>query len=435
MIRFHSSLSSGSFCDGLSRRDFLMIGSAGVAGLTLPNLLRAEAAAGARATGKSVINIFLSGGPTHMDTFDLKPEAPKEFRGEFSPIATKSSGMDICELMPRLASHGDKFSLIRSIVGLSNEHAPTQSDSGWSQKELKDMGGHPGLGAVMSKLIGPACQTPNGTAPTSIDLTGWTKPGFLGQVHSAYRPDSIGRQNLMLNSRVTEERFGERNHLLEGFDRMRSTIDRQGMMEAIDSFSERAVGIITSGDVATALDVNKESDSVKERYNIKRDRDGQNFLLARRLIDVGVRNVAFAIGGWDTHGKNFDAMRKKLPSLDNGLACLMEDLENSGRLDDTIIMLSGEFGRTPRINRNAGRDHWPQAGFFFLGGGGFRHGQVIGSTNRLGERAEDRPVHLQEVFTTIYHQLGINPDLVTLQDPNGRPQFLTNHRDVIHELI
>lgn len=434
MIRFTSS-AAGRFCDGVTRRGFLMIGSAGIAGLSLPNLLRAEAAAGAKATGKSVINIYLAGGPTHMDTFDLKPNAPREFRGEFSPIATKAHGMDICELMPRLASHGDKFSLIRSIVGLNNEHAPTQSDSGWQERELRDLGGHPGLGAVMSKVFGPATSTPTGTAPTAVDLTGWTKPGFLGQVHSAYRPDGVGRQNLALHSRMTEERFQERNQLLADFNRMRSNIDRQGMMDAIDSFSQRAVGIITSGEVAAALDISKESPETLQRYNTKKDNGAQNFLLARRLIEVGVRNVSFSIGGWDTHGQNFNAMRKLLPNLDNSLACLFEDLENSGRLNDTIIMMSGEFGRTPRINSGAGRDHWPQAGFFFLGGGGFKNGQVIGSTNRLGERAEDRPVHLQEVFTTVYHQLGINPDTVVLQDQNGRPQFLANHRSVIRELV
>lgn len=423
------------FCDQISRRDFFSIGATGIAGLSLPNLLRAEAVAGLQATGKSIINIYLAGGPTHMDTFDLKPKAPKEFRGEFAPIATKAGGVEICELFPHLASHGDKIAIVRSLVDLKNEHAATQSDSGWSTRDLQAQGGRPGLGPVMSKLFGPAVTTPAGTAPTAMDLTGWTRPGFLGQTHSAYRPDGTGRANLQRNTRIKPDRFQDRSQLLGEFDRFRRQTDASGMMDAMDSFSQRAFGLITSGQVARALDLNEETAETTERYGAKKDRDAQNFLLARRLIETGVRNVAFSIGGWDTHGKNFDAMRKKLPVMDVALSAMIDDLHHSGRLAETIIMMSGEFGRTPRINPNAGRDHWPGAGFFFLAGGGLKTGQVIGSTNRLGERPEDRPVHLQEVFATIYHQLGIDVGGTTLQDPNGRPQFLADHRQVIQELV
>lgn len=300
---------------------------------------------------------------------------------------------------------------------------------------MKDQGGRPGLGPVMSKLIGPAVMTNSGAAPTAMDLTGWTRPGFLGQTHSAYRPDNTGRANLRLNKRIQETRFADRSQLLSEFDRFRRQADATGMMDAMDSFSERAFGLISSGQVADALDLKTESDETIARYGAKKDRNNQNFLLARRLIETGVRNVAFSIGGWDTHGKNFDAMRKRLPPLDVGLSALISDLHDRGRLDDTIIMMSGEFGRTPRINRNAGRDHWPSAGFFFLAGGGFRTGQIVGATNRLGERPEERPVRLHEVFATIYHQLGIDVEQTTLQDPNGRPQYLVNHRQPIHELV
>ncbi|MBT5019307.1 DUF1501 domain-containing protein [Planctomicrobium sp.] len=423
------------FCDNINRRDFFTIGATGIAGLSLPNLLRAEALAGAKATGKSIINIYLAGGPTHLDTFDLKPKAPKEFRGEFSPIATKASGVEICELFPNLASHGDKIAIVRSLVDLKNEHSATQSDSGWSTRAMKEQGGRPGLGAVMSKLYGPAVTTADGTAPMAMDLTGWTRPGFLGQTHSAYRPDGTGKANLKLNTRIKEDRFQERSELLGQFDRYRRQADASGMMDAMDSFSQRAFGLITSGQVAKAIDLNEEAEETVDRYGAKKDRDAKNFLMARRLIDTGVRNVAFSIGGWDTHGKNFDAMRKKLPVMDVAMSAMIEDLHNSGRLEDTIIMMSGEFGRTPRINKNAGRDHWPSAGFFFLCGGGLNTGQVIGSTNRLGERPEDRPVHLQEVFATVYRQLGIDCQQPLLQDNNGRPQFLVDHRQVIEELV
>ncbi len=423
------------YCDHINRRDFFTIGATGIAGLTLPNLLRAEAVAGLQATGKSIINIYLGGGPTHMDTFDLKPKAPSEFRGEFSPIATKASGVEICELFPKLASHGDKIAIVRSLVDLKNEHAATQSDSGWSVRDMKAQGGRPGLGPVMSKLFGPAVTTAAGTAPTALDISGWTRPGFLGQTHSAYKPDRVGVANLRMNRTIKEDRFENRTKLLSQFDRYRRNADASGMMDAMDSFSQRAFGMITSGHVAKAIDWRQESDETIERYGAKKNRDAQNFLLSRRLIEAGVRNVAFMIGGWDTHSKNFDAMRKKLPVMDVAMAALIEDLHNAGRLDDTIIMMSGEFGRTPRVNKNAGRDHWPNAGFFFLAGGGLNTGQVIGATNRLGERPEDRPVHVQQVFATIYHQLGLDVRLPLLKDPNGRPQYLVDHREPIRELI
>jgi hypothetical protein len=189
---------------------------------------------------------------------------------------------------------------------------------------------------------------------------------------------------------------------------------------------------VTSGKLAKALDVREEDPRVVARYG---GRNNERFLVARRLVDAGVRCVAFNWGGWDTHGQNFNSMRKQLPALSIALTALLEDLDAHGRLDDTIVMMSGEFGRTPRINANAGRDHWPRAAFFFVGGGGFRHGQVIGATNSRGEYPKDRPVHLQHIFTTIYRQLGIDPETTQLVDPNGRPQYLLDNRQVIGELV
>lgn len=422
------------FCDGVARRDFLRIGALALGGMTLPDLLRAEARAGQTATGRSVINIYLSGGPTHLDTFDLKPRAAKEFRGEFSPIATKVAGMEICELLPRLASHGDKLAIVRSLTGVRDEHNPSQSDSGWSMNELKNQGGRPGLGAVMSKVLGPASETAAGTAPTAVDLTGWTKPGFLGQVYGAYRPDGAMR-NLRLSGQMSEARFTDRQELLGSLDTLRRDVDRTGAIEAMDSFSQRAVSIITSGRVAQALDLKNEPAETLDRYGAKKNKDNERFILARRLIEAGVRNVSFSWGGWDTHSQNFQAMRRQLPPLDLALGALIDDLERAGRLNETLILMSGEFGRTPRINGGAGRDHWPQASFFVLAGGGLKTGQVIGATSRNGERAVERPVHLQQVFATVYHQLGIDPDTTQLIDPNGRPQYLVDQRQVIPELV
>lgn len=423
------------YCDGVSRRHFLQIGALAVGGLTLSGLLRAEEQAGAKATGKSIINIYLGGGPTHLDTFDLKPDAPKEYRGEFLPIATNVSGVEICELMPELAQVADRFTIVRSIRNMANEHSPRQSDSGWSENSVKSLGGRPSIGSVMSKLWGPAQPTTYGTAPTFVDLSGWTKPGFLGQTHAAYRPDGTGRSNLQLNASLTVERLDDRRTLLGGLDRIRRDVDSSGMMSAIDSFTDRAVGIVTSGGLAKALDYKQEDQKTRDRYGIGLRRSTESFLVSRRLVEAGVRCVSFSWGGWDTHGQNFMTMRNQLPSLSKALSALITDLQERGRLEDTIIMMSGEFGRTPRINSGAGRDHWPQAAFFFIAGGGMRHGQVIGSTNPRGEVPKDRPLSLQNVFQTVYHQLGINTDAVSLTDPNGRPQFLLDDRQVIRELV
>ena len=423
------------FCDRFARRDFFRIGGLAIGGLTLPGLLRAENASGGRATGKSIINIYLAGGPTHLDTFDLKPTAPREFRGEFMPISTNVPGMEICELMPRLAQIGDQFSVIRSISGLREEHAPQQSDSGWSEQSLRNMGGRPGIGSVMSKLWGPSQTTASGTAPTFVDLTGWTKTGFTGQINAGFRPDGEGRQNLTLNQQVSLRRLDDRKSLLGGLDRMQRNADQSGMLTAIDSYTDRAVGIVTSGELARAMDLRQEDPRQLQRYGAQNGSENQRFVLARRLIQSGVRCVSFSWGGWDTHGDNFNAMRRQLPPLDQGLAALIDDLAAHGLLESTIIMMSGEFGRTPRVNGGAGRDHWARTSFFFLAGGGLRHGQMIGTTSRNGEEPIERPVHIQNVFHTVYHQLGIDSNVVTLTDPNGRPQYLVEDRQLITELL
>jgi hypothetical protein len=323
--------------------------------------------------------------------------------------------------------------VVRSISGLRDEHDPSQSDSGWSEQSLRTLGGRPGVGAVISKVCGAV----QGAAPTFVSLNGFGKPGFLGSIHGPYRPDGEGRSNLRLQGNISLERLGDRTRLLEGFGALRREADHRGMMTAMDAFNQRAFSVITSSTMIDALNIDKEDPRVVERYGVRRGGfyDGNSmFLLSRRLIEAGVRCVSFSWGSWDTHGDNFNHLRRQLPALDVGLATLLEDLEARRMLDDTIVLMSGEFGRTPRINGGAGRDHWPQANFFFIAGGGFKHGQAIGSTNRLGEVPKDRPVHIQQVFATVYHQLGIDVD-TKLIDPNGRPQYLVEERELIHELI
>ncbi|MCA9115193.1 MAG: DUF1501 domain-containing protein [Planctomycetaceae bacterium] len=429
-------------CDHVSRRSFMQIGALGFGGMMLPDLLRAEAASAAQASGKSVINIMLFGGPPHMDTFDLKPEAPAEFRGEFNPIQTAVPGMEICELMPRLSSLAEKFTVIRSITGMNNEHTNRQADSGWPGRSLASIGGRPGIGAVLSKVWGTSQTTRNGTAPTFVELERAAaqerqraSAGFLGATCDAYRPDGPGLSNLTLNNDISIDRLNARQSLLGNLDRIRRDVDASGMMDAMDSFTQRAVGLITSGQLAQAIDLKNEDPKTVSRYGADRGGHSVKYLRARRLIEAGVRCVTFNTTGWDTHSDNFKRCRALVTPMDQSLSALIEDLDVRGMLDDTIIMMSGEFGRTPRINATAGRDHWPRASFFFLAGGGMNHGQVIGSTNRLGEVAIDRPVHLQHVFTTIYRQLGIDPDATTLVDPNGRPQYLTELREIVQELV
>jgi hypothetical protein len=423
------------FCDGLTRRNFLRIGGlAGGAltlgGATLADVLRAETAQPA-ANKKSIINIFLGGGPSHIDMFDLKPAAPAEIRGEFQATSTNVPGIEICSLMPQLAKIADKYAIIRSLTGFRDEHTSWQTETGYSENDLRNIGGHPSLGAVVAKVQGAT----NGAVPSFIDLSGHTHHGFLGPTYSAFRPDGPGRANLTLNG-VTLDRLSGRAQLLSQLDRARRDMDNSHTMEAIDSFNQRAIGVITSSKLAGALRTEKEDPKVKERYGLERNGgENQRFLLARRLIEMGARVVSFSWGGWDTHGDNFKSLRRMLPRLDIGLSALIQDLDERGMLADTAVVMWGEFGRTPRINTTAGRDHWARASAALVAGGGMKTGQAIGATNRYAEAPQERPVHLHEVFATFYHLLGIDPKSTTLQDPNGRPQYLVNHPQPIKELV
>ncbi|HLJ10134.1 MAG TPA: DUF1501 domain-containing protein [Planctomycetaceae bacterium] len=428
--------SRARYCDGISRRNFLQIGAVGLGGLTLADLLRADEAQKQNASysKKSIINIYLAGGPSHMDTFDLKPEAPKEFRGEFKPIDTQVSGIQICEHLPKLASMMGKLAIIRSLTGLHEEHSPHQTETGWSDQSLRTSGGRPSLGAVVAKLQGAN----NGAAPTFVDLTGHTRHGFLGSVFGAFRPDGEGRANLSLAGSVTVGRLDDRQHLLTGLDRLKRNADASGSMKAMDSFAQRAVSVITSGEIAKALDLSQEDPRLRSRYlggGKASHHDNDRFLIARRLIGAGVRCVSLAWGGWDTHGNNFGHLKMQLPPMDQGVGTLIEDLDAHGLLNDTIVIVWGEFGRTPRVNAGAGRDHWPRAMSVLVSGGGLQMGQVIGQTNRLGEQPHDRPVHLQEIFSTLYQHMGIDPRYTTLVDYNGRPQYLVDHNTTVRELL
>jgi hypothetical protein len=440
---------SSGFCDGLSRRSFLRIGALGVGAgaLTLADLMRAEAAAGSGSSHKAVIHIFLGGGPPHQDMWDIKVDAPAEIRGEFSPIHTKVPGIDICEVFPRIASIMDKCVVIRSVVGANGNHYAFQCNTGWMEPSLVALGGRPSVGSAVARLLGPVDRS----VPPFVGLAANTQhrpwsdagtPGFLGAPYAPFKPDGPGMENMKLNG-VSLDRLQDRRVLLGSFDRLRRDIDSTGVMEGIDAFGQRALDVLSSSKLLDALDLSKEDPQVRERYGdgkpYKYQYDGaptvnDQLLMARRLVEAGARVVTLSYGRWDSHGQNFDLVRDHGSKLDQGFTALVEDLDARGMLNNVTVIAWGEFGRTPRVNNQAGRDHWPQVSCALLAGGGMRGGQCIGSTNRLGEHAQDRPVHFQEVVATLYHNLGIDTASTTIVDPTGRPQYLVE-QPPMRELI
>ena len=411
------------YCDGVARRSFLKIGAFAFGGLTLADLFRMEARAGIGSSTKSLIHIHLSGGPSHQDIFNLKPLAPREYRGEFNPIPTNVAGIEICEHLPLLAKMADKFAIVRSLVGMLDSHSNFHTLTGYSERDLANVGGRPSIGSVLAKLLGPS----GSGAPAYVSYNGGS-PGYLGPVYKPYQPS--GRE-LRLNGSLSPERLQGRTELLSSLDQFRRDTDASGQMEALDSFTRRAVEVVTSGKVADAIDLAKEDPKISERYG----RDGQPFLTARRLVEAGVRVVTFNWGGWDTHSNNFKTLAQQLPKLDKAMSALLQDLHDRGLAEDVSVVMWGEFGRTPRVNNGAGRDHWSRLAMAFLAGGGMRTGQVIGASSRYAEEAKDRPVHLQEVLATLYHNFGIDVQKPQLVDPNGRPQYLVDHRTPIQELV
>ncbi len=419
------------YCDGVQRRSILKIGALGLGALTLADLFRMDALAGQPNSNKALINIFLTGGPSHTDMFDLKPDAPSEYRGEFSPIRTNVPGMDICELMPNLAHHADKFAIIRSVVGTYGDHSNYHTESGYGMKELQAVGGHPSIGSVVAKLQGSS-----GEAPPFVSLQGELPFGFLGPTYKCYTPDGSAKQDMSL-SRISADRLRDRAALLHSMDTIRRDIDKSGQMAAMDSYTQKAVDVVISGRMADAMDISKEPEETRRRYlGAAGAHRGANehILLARRLVEAGVRCVSLNWGGWDTHENNFKTLRAQVPALDLGVAALLQDLHDRGMEKDVTVIVWGEFGRNPRITNKAGRDHWTQVMQAVVAGGGMKTGQVIGSTDRYGSEAKDRPVHLREIFATLYHNLGIDAKNTTIVDPAGRPQYLVDDREPIKEL-
>ncbi len=454
-----------SFCDGVTRRGFLRIGSlglgaAGMGGFCLADVLRAEANAGHPATNKSVVMIYLPGGPTQHETFDPKPNAPAEIRGSFRPTSTCVPGIQYCETLPKLAQIADKFSVVRTLVGFKNRHESFQCYTGrpgGGGQDNEPAGGWPTLGSVVSRVLGPnaAGEIPYVDAAPKmsyapynnrgIHLTGkpsW--PGFTGWPHIPFTLEGEVKSDLVLNG-IDLYRLGDRKSLLESFSRMQ----RQVVAGGYDAFQQQAFGMLTQSRLAEAIDLSKEPAKVRQRYGESQStfpgfggapQSPQHLLLTRRLLEAGVRCVTVAFGAWDWHANREGSIeylsRKYLPLFDHTIATFLQDLDERGMLDDVTVVIWGEFGRTPRINAKGGRDHWPGTQSVLLAGGGVQGGRVVGATDRIGGVPDSRPVHVQEVFSTLYHNLGIDTRNVKIPDLNGRPWFLVDqNRRPIRELL
>ncbi len=434
-------------CDGLSRRDFLRIGALGMGGLALPDLLRAEEQAGVGRSRKAVIMIYMVGAPPHQDLYDLKMDAPLEYRGPYKPISTNVPGIQISEHMPRCAKIMDKLVPIRSVYGSPN--GAHDSFICYTGRTVNNQppGGWPSMGSVLSRLRGPVSKSVPpflGLAPNAGHPPYGSPghPGYLGAAHSAFRTSGPGRDDLTLSG-VNLDRLDDRRSLQAGFDNFRREMDRSGLADGADEFTGRAFDVLTSSQLAEALNLDNEDPKVRERYGKGDTRnygDGaprnlEHFLLARRLVEAGARCVTLNYGRWDFHSKNHSELLTHLPWFDQALSALVEDLHERGMADDVSVVAWGEFGRTPLINKDAGRDHWPRVGCGLLAGGGMRTGQVIGATDRLGGEIADRPVHFGEVFATLYQRLGIAANEVTIPDLSGRPQYLVDGWKPMPELI
>jgi hypothetical protein len=455
---------TGTLCDGLSRRDWLIVGGLGLAGLSLPGLLRAEdrrrrgGLSAHSGTAKSCIMIFLAGGPSHHDMWDMKPAAPPEIRGEFKPIPTTVPGIQLCEHLPRLAGQARHIALIRSAHHrVSNAHAAavytalTGEDRGDATIAVTTSPrDNPAIGSVLTYLRPPQkAIVPFVSLPfiTAEGAGGPPQPGIYGgwlgrkfdplQILKDPNAPDFGVPEMRLLAEVSPERLGGRHGLLADLNRQ---LDEAagGEGRVLDEYQQRAFTLLSSDDCRRAFDIGSEDPRLRDAYG--RNIYGQSTLLARRLVEAGTRMVCVkwapdANATWDTHGGNFTKLKNELlPQLDMALATLLEDLRLRGRLDETLVVCMGEFGRTPKVNASAGRDHWPYCYSLLLAGGGVKGGFVFGQSDRIGATPAEQPVTPQDIVATIYALLGIPPDL-ELPDQLGRPLRLLPDARVLQDLL
>ena len=454
---------SQSYCDGLSRRSFVQLGLAGMGSLGLADLLRARAAtaattaAGTAAKDTSVILIWLDGGPSHIDLYDLKPEAPAEYRGIWSPIATNVPGMEISEMFPRQAKCADKFSLLRSLHHDNGDHftgGHFMLTGYGGVSGANNAGKAPFIGALATKVTGS--RQPGIPAQVAVPYASsiGLRPGYfgghyLGNEHNPFETDGdpntpgFGVQNLKLPNGLTVDRLQDRRGLLEHFDRLRRDLDASRSFDALDRFQAAAYELVAGSKAATVFDLTREDDKVRDRYG--RTTWGQSTLLARRLVEAGCTFVTVHCGGWDHHWDLQSGMERYLPNVDQLVSALFEDLHARSILDKVLVLVCGEFGRTPKMNNGGnggpagskgtpGRDHWGNALCCLIGGGGVRGGRIVGSTDPHGEVPKDRPLTPGDLHATIFHVLGVDPQTVNI-DRSGRPITAVPDGKVIRELF
>ncbi len=422
-------LGPNRLCRGnLSRRDVLRVGALACGGATLADVLRSRAQAG-ESRSKSVIMIWLRGGMSHIDSYDMKPLAPAEFRGEFTPIATNVPGIELCEYLPLQAQIMDKLAIIRGIKSNDlGDHTPHYILTG-----SPDRGKRPAFGSVVSHLRPRTDGLPPYASlmyepPGLYDNEG---PVYLGHAHRPFVSKGDGLANMSLAKGISLERLGDRRELLSRFDTLRKESDTAGVFDATDAFTQRAMEMVTSPKARDAFDLKRESPETIARYG----KYCEHFLMARRLVEAGVNVVTLKVGDWDTHEHNFRDMRDQLPQLDRGFHALVTDLHERGMQRDVAVVLWGEFGRGPRIDRQRfnGRDHWPEAGAAVVAGGGFHVGQAIGETDAQAARSKGRPYTPGNVMVNLYQHLGIDP-ATTLLDHSRQPIALLDDREPVREL-
>jgi Protein of unknown function (DUF1501) len=445
-----------SLCDGLSRRSFLRAGTMGMAGLSLADLLRLRApgAPSSSASGKSVIMIVLPGGPSHVDLYDMKPEASAEVRGPFRPISTSVPGVNWSELMPLQARIADKLAILRGLKTHTKEHHYHEVVTGFPPR-LNGVqalpSDRPSFGSVVSRLRGPGPENlPAYVSLRSAASFGTLKdvegPAFLGAGHAPFIPEGKGIANLSPAAGLTPKRLDGRRGLLRAVDHFREGVEASGSLDGMDEFNRRAFEMLASSSVRDAFDVSREPEAVRSKYGPKGKYtyygtkfpwDPDVFLQARRLAERGVPVVTLSVGSWDHHSPKdgiFSDLRTMVPLLDHAIYGLVTDLHDRGLDKDVAVIVWGEMGRTPRINKTSGRDHWPDAGCAVIAGGGFRTGQMIGATDRVGAHATGPAYTPQNVLATLYHHLGIDPSR-TLDDRTGRPLALLDDCGKVEPLL
>jgi len=439
-------------CDGQSRRDFLRVGSLGLAGLSLADVLRAKAA-GATTSGraKSVILYWLDGGPSHIETYDPKPHAPAEFRGPFSAISTAAPGIQLCEQLPGHARVMDRVSLARSVYHNHGDHfaAAHWMLTGYLGSNAQDLEPKfPSAGSIVAKLRGANRPGMPAYVAVPYSMTIGRRPGYNSAAYLGvpYNPFDVGSdpndanfrvQNLDYATGLSLGRLNDRRGLVADLDRYRGAADREGLMDGLDRFGQEAFQMVTGEAARRAFDISREDPRLRDRYG--RHVYGQSALLARRLVEAGVTFVTIHNGGWDHHWNLERGMKNRLPTFDQSVSTLIEDLDQRGMLDDTLVLVMGEFGRTPRMNDGRGegtpgRDHWGGVMSVLIGGGGLKGGEVVGASNPRGERPAERPILPADILATLYRVMDV--DLTTqFHDRSGRPIPINNNGQVIHELI